>query len=544
MPIFYTFRKAVKLLILILLVSASNSLAVPAKNQRNASSRISTTLPAPPNRSQCTHRVGRFWFTVTNYGFLGNQTDFNLQDCITGGQTSPGEFPGGSNILYLFQGALWVGGIVNGDTLVSTATDGWVFDSDRGELHADSGLSGEIIKRSNDPSSPFYDPNALSQLDLVATVFDTLTDPAFVENPDPEDGRPYNPLGLKVTQTSLSDSAGALKDLIIMHYKLENIGPNNIQDAYIGFFWDGDVGHINTGNFFQEDLAGLFQKDTVINGQPLHFEVPYIVDNDGDPVAGTFRPATSPTAVVGLYLLGTSQPLAKTSFNWWTPNGTVSLDWGPQKAPGRRNFFNGLGQPQGDAMKYFYLSNGEKDYNQVWSALNHGLTDYGFGAGWIPPLADQSAAVDIANGFDTRYLYSFGPFQLAPGDTASFAIVVLVGTGFHNNPQNFNQNLGPIPENYQNPVKIRAYQNGLYFPDLITKAVAARQKLGITAVRGDMNGDGWLSTADVVVLLNVVFLNSPPPNLPFHDLNCDGNISAADLVLLLNLVFLGSSLPC
>ncbi|MGH8004369.1 MAG: hypothetical protein ACRECJ_06570, partial [Limisphaerales bacterium] len=145
---------------------------------------------------------------------------------------------------------------------------------------------------------------------------------------------------------------------------------------------------------------------------------------------------------------------------------------------------------------------------------------------------------------DSRYLYSFGPFQLAPADTASFAIAVLAGTGFHNNPQNFVQNLGAIPENYRNPNKIHAYQNGLDFSDLIAKAVAARQKLGIVSVKGDMNGDSWLSAADVVLLLNVAFLGSPPPNLPFHDLNCDGAVSPADLVLLLNLVFLASPLPC
>lgn len=543
MPIYFTFRKAVKLLILILLVSTSNSLAVPAKNKWSASAMIPATSTAVPNRSQCTHRVGQLWFTVTNYGFLGNQMNFGLPDCVSGGATTDLEFPGGSQIQYLYQGALWVGGIVNGDTLVSIATDGWVYDPNRGELHADSGLSGEVIKRSNDPSSPYYDPSALSQLDLIATMFDTLTDPAFVENPDPEDGKPFNPLELKITQTSLSDSGGALKDIIIMHYKLENIGQNNIQDAYVGFFWDGDVGHINNPNFFQDDLSGLFQKDTVINSQPLHIEVPYVVDQDGDPAAEIFR-STSPTAVVGLYLLSVSQPLTKTSFNWWTPNGTVSLDWGPQKAPGRLNYSGGRGQPEGDGMKYSYLSNGENDYDQVWNALNHATTDYGFGTGWIPPLADPSAAIDIASGFDARYLYSFGPFQLAPGDTASFAVAVLVGTGFHNNPQNFGINLGAIPENYTNPAKIHTYQNGLDFSDLIAKAVVARQKLGIVATRGDMNGDGWLTATDVVVLLNAVFLNSPPPSLPFHDLNCDGNISAADLVLLLNRVFLGSSLPC
>ncbi len=537
-----SFLKAGIPLLLITVLNSSTSSAIPARNQKAISPKISAGCL--PNKDQCTHKAGQLWSTATNYGFWGNQMDrLGLRDCLTGGPSSSAEFPGGSLIEYLFQGAIWVGGIVNGDTLVSIGTDGWVFDQDRGELHADCDLVGAIIRRSTNPSSPYYDPVALSDMDFIVTMYDTLTDPQFVENPDPQDNKPFKPLELKLVQTSLSYTGPSLEDIIFIHYKLENIGPNNIQDAYVGFFWDGDIGHINTPNLFEDDFSGLFQKDTVINSQPLHIEVPYVVDEDGDPVTGIFR-STSPTAVVGFYLLRASQPLVKTSFNWWTPNGTVALDWGPQKAPGRLNFSGGRGQPEGDGMKYYYISNGEKDYDQVWSALNHGSMDYGFGTGWTPPLVDPSAAVDIASGFDARYLYSFGPFQLAPGDTASFAIAVLAGTGFHNNPQNFALNLGAIPENYTNPAKIRAYQNGLDFSDLITKAIAAKQKLGIIAVRGDMNGDGWLSMSDAVLLLNVVFMNSPPANLTFHDLNCDGNISAADLVLLLNLVFLGSSLPC
>ena len=529
----------------LLLITAFNSItssAIPARNQKGVSPKISAACL--PNKDQCTHKVGRLWSTATNYGFWGNQMDrLGLRDCLTGGSSSSAEFPGGSLIEYLFQGAIWVGGIVNGDTLVTIGTDGWVYDSDRGELHADCDVLGAIIRRSTNPSSPYYDPNALSDMDFIVTMYDTLTDPQFVENPDPQSGKPFKPLGLKLVQTSLSYTGPSLEDIIFIHYKLENIGVNNVQDAYVGFFWDGDVGHLNTPNFFQDDLSGLFQKDTVVNDQPLHIEVPYVVDEDGDPSGGIFR-SNSPTAVVGLYLLRASQPLAKTSFNWWTPNGTASLDWGPQIVPGRRNWSGGWGQPEGDGMKYYYLSNGERDYDQVWSALNHGSTDYGFGTGWIPPLVDPGAAIDIASGFDARYLYSFGPFQLAPGDTASFSIAVLVGTGFHNNPQNFYQNLGAIPDNYRNPTKIRVYQNGLDFSDLIAKAVAARQKLGIIPVRGDINSDGLLSAADVVVLLNIVFLNNPPPIPSLHDLNCDGEISPADLVLLLNLVFLGSSLPC
>lgn len=190
-------------------------------------------------------------------------------------------------------------------------------------------------------------------------------------------------------------------------------------------------------------------------------------------------------------------------------------------------------------MRYYYLSNSEKDYEQVRAALNQTAE------GWISPLPFQGDAIDIANGFDARYLYSFGPFQLAPAETVSFSIAVLAGTGFHNDPLNFVQNLGVNPSNYLDTTKIIAYTGGLDFSDLISKALAARQKAGITSTfKGDINGDFLLTIADVVSLINTVFLNSPPPNMPLHDLNCDNSASPADIVLLLNLVFLGRPLPC
>ncbi|MCI0405971.1 MAG: hypothetical protein L0209_07860, partial [candidate division Zixibacteria bacterium] len=102
-------------------------------------------IPVLPNLEQCTHKTGRFWLTVSNYGILGNRKDVLLRDCLTGGFTSSAEFPGGSNIEYLFQGALWIGGIVGNDTLTSIGTDGWVGIR---ELFPDDGTKGSIIRRS------------------------------------------------------------------------------------------------------------------------------------------------------------------------------------------------------------------------------------------------------------------------------------------------------------------------------------------------------------------------------------------------------------
>ncbi|MGE5693142.1 MAG: hypothetical protein ACM3YF_05115 [Candidatus Zixiibacteriota bacterium] len=65
------------------------------------------------------------------------------------------------------------------------------------------------------------------------------------------------------------------------------------------------------------------------------------------------------------------------------------------------------------------------------------------------------------------------------------------------------------------------------------------------AVLGDLNLDGQLTTTDVVLELNSVFLGDSFPAPPASaDCNCDGQLSPADVVLLLNATFLGKSFPC
>lgn len=65
-----------------------------------------------------------------------------------------------------------------------------------------------------------------------------------------------------------------------------------------------------------------------------------------------------------------------------------------------------------------------------------------------------------------------------------------------------------------------------------------------TAWKGDMNASGGLSPADVVLMLNCVFLGTGSCDFCFADVNCSGNLSPADVVIELNAVFLGTAMPC
>jgi hypothetical protein len=58
-----------------------------------------------------------------------------------------------------------------------------------------------------------------------------------------------------------------------------------------------------------------------------------------------------------------------------------------------------------------------------------------------------------------------------------------------------------------------------------------------------MNADTLYTPADVVALLNCVFLGLGDCDHCFADVNCDGELTASDVVLELNKTFLGINAP-
>ncbi len=73
----------------------------------------------------------------------------------------------------------------------------------------------------------------------------------------------------------------------------------------------------------------------------------------------------------------------------------------------------------------------------------------------------------------------------------------------------------------------------------------SQNNIGLTlpvaaGLRGDVNGDGVYTGADVVIITNEVFLGrSQAVDRAAVDMNCDGILTGSDVVIALNLVFLG-----
>jgi hypothetical protein len=67
----------------------------------------------------------------------------------------------------------------------------------------------------------------------------------------------------------------------------------------------------------------------------------------------------------------------------------------------------------------------------------------------------------------------------------------------------------------------------------------------VYALRGDANHDEVIDVADVVLLINYLFIGGPAPEiLETGDANCDEGIDIADVVDLLNYLFINGPPPC
>lgn len=454
-----TMKRTYLLLTIAALLAALLSGQILAEADRSASppesqeGRLKPTTIQPPFLEVCTHTYSNFLFSVSNFGLFGSE-DGEWRDCETGLSAPSAQFPAGSRVEYLYAAALWIGAVVGEDTLVSTGFDGWQYVYEMNPC-SDPTTCG-LHKRSNRPADPYYDQEAHADLEFSATYTDTLADSRYTGVG--WNGEMHNPLNIEVSQTSYSWSVGYAQDFILLDYKIRNIGPKTLENVYIGLYVDGDVNHVtNDVGGHEDDICGFRETYQSIAGREFldTIDFAWIADNDGDPSNGIFD-VHSATSVAGVRVMRLTSTPVKVAFNWWTSNGTAAFDWGPMMDATRRNYgTGGLGTPEGDRNKYYLLSNGEHDYDQFLSAIEK------MREGWLPPATFADA---IADGYDTRFVLSAGPFDIDVGDSIPFTLGYVAGEDFHRDPANLVRNLPGDPA---------AYYSNLDFRDAALNAVWA-----------------------------------------------------------------------
>jgi len=519
-----------------------------------------------PNQTLRVHRVGNVWFSITNYGKLGSEGRA-IYDPLTNLDAPSCEFPAGTNLEYLFQGALWIGAVVEGsepgelDTLVSIGDDGWW--SGTNEINPEPPPNGNILMLSSrGESAPPYAPKTGYTNEIPGKLFEAISEQDFIcvmtdtilvgVQPDPNDSRPHRPLYIKVIQKSYSWSYEYAEDFILIDYEIENIGDQPLENVWIGLYIDADVAHTSEGGYTpeagaQDDICGFLEyfypdgvpdtptPDTV----KTEIFTAWIADNDAQPQGGAFV-YTSARGVSGCRVVRAPRPDTSDAgadiqygFNWWISHVNSQLDWGPQL---QRNFNiwhefpgGGRGTPGGDRAKYKVMSNGEFDYDQIWCALPIWEN---LDTAWIHNNASDPA--DLANGYDTRYLYSFGEFaEILPGQVLPLTIAYICGDKLHNDPSNYANNLQTHTDD---STFIATYYNNLDFRDFATNAQWAEwvydnpgrdscwnSELGIWELDGD-SGEadtvGYVDPDSTPVLFYYKgdgcpdFKGPPPPNSP------------------------------
>jgi hypothetical protein len=283
-------------------------------------------------------------------------------------------------------------------------------------------------------------------------------------------------LYVEITQRSFAWSYAYAEDFILFDYTIRNIGTERLRQIYMGIYVDADVHGLANQNGFTDDICG-FRHKSPASYLPVYCEpdsdvvnIAWISDNDGDLDLPSFVPVPHVTAT---RIVRTPSDSLRVSFNWWVSNGDATLDFGPQTHRAFRNLgHGGTGTPDGDRNKYHFMRNGEFDYDQVK------ITDIDvLDTAWLP--ANPSIAPDLANGFDTRYLLSFGPFDVEPGQTLPLSFAYLAGADLHSDPANAN-NLPP------NDWKL--FYDGLDFSDLDLNATWAEWIYDNPGVDSDSDG--------------------------------------------------------
>jgi hypothetical protein len=179
------------------------------------------------------HRRGNINFCISNWGYLGsmNRDIYESPGCLFCDYPNESvwapsfEFPSNSGVEHLFQGALWIGGIVEGETLVTVGADGW------------QGFN-ELT-----PISEIIEQEWIGDQECSAIFTDTAVPPPYTYWSVAEDWdkREHQPLNIEVIQKSYSWQSPPYDDFVILDYTIKNVGNKIISDVYLGFYLDTDI---------------------------------------------------------------------------------------------------------------------------------------------------------------------------------------------------------------------------------------------------------------------------------------------------------------
>jgi hypothetical protein len=452
-----------------------------------------------PFRDYAAHHVGKLVLTVTNDGWMGASP--RRPDTLAYSEYSGNihEYPKNSSLSMFQFIAPWVGAVVKGDTNVS----GWTYWNAEEEFNPDGYPQGQMRFRSISTPVGTLDENAISEEDWIATYYDTVRDIEPLLN-FTGSKFPHRPLQIMITQDSHSWSYSYIEDVVMIRFRIRNIGRNVLKSTFIGLSIEPSARFLpNFGS--ANHVCGFLKIHPVsVRGSaclhPDTLNIAWIANDDGDPVDGQWQSypvqvgdydVKSNRSISGICVLNSHDLQtslggsdARLSFNWYS----LSEDFGPRLVGENRYFDNGyVDVPLKDQNMYYLMSNGEIDYPSVYTAITSQ-----YGLVWQYP--DQTKAISVAKGTVLSAVLSVGPVDLYPGDEIEIPYAIVAGENFHLYPNN-GDNL---------PYNPRQWMENVDFSDLAKNALWAQWVYDNPGI--DSDGDGYRGEYHICVT-DSVFIN-------------------------------------
>ncbi|MFO7915557.1 MAG: hypothetical protein R6U43_07680 [Candidatus Krumholzibacteriales bacterium] len=353
------------------------------------------------------HNVGNLQLHVTNWGCFGSRPGSNWPTR----DYPSAQWPANSGVEYLYTAGLWVGAKKGGIAAVSTGAYETEFQppgrsEDPDEIYiiyeANSNTTGGVRfpRPADDDKDGMVDEDPLNGIDddgdgRIDEDFAGISNQMFAcEYTDDQEAAKntysdHAPLGLYVHQESYQWEDEEFYDFVGIDYTIINYsGSSSLDNVYVGFFADGDAGHLETERYWRDDATGFYQgiqcteKGAV--PWPVRVSAAYVFDKDGDD--------GETEGYLGIVFLG-----HKTDPRGITAPAVVGLT-SYQNFSGDQPFEEG-GDPSNDSERYILMSANDYDRNQ-----------------------------DVPR--DYRIMMSTGPFdELMPGDTLTLQVAVAIGKG-------------------------------------------------------------------------------------------------------------------
>lgn len=351
------------------------------------------------------HNVGELQMNITNFGVFGSYPSIGWEMS----EAPSAQWPAGSGVEYLWSAGLWAGARVSGIPRVTTAqflqwefrpgiepiyTIYKSFEGARGGNRlpspaADDDNDGRIDE---DPLDGFdndgdgqidEDFAAISNQMYRSTYRDDLPE-SFTNSSD------HQPLNIYVEQESYQWENDRVDDFVGVEFTIYNIGEATLEDFYLGFYADPDVGSRSLPNNYEDDLVDVVDATACVQKGAFEVPVKYAMgvayDKDGDPEADA--PALGQ---IGIMFMGhTTDPSGVKA-----PPRVSLRSW--QAFSGNASFEDG-GDPQNDEQRYALMDAETSDK---------------------APNAER----------DYRMLLSAGPFLVEAGDSLKFQVAFVVGLG-------------------------------------------------------------------------------------------------------------------